>query len=55
MRIAILDDDREEIEKLCEMVFHIFGNYRVDRFTEGKDLLKAVESGEAYDLLLCDV
>ena len=55
MRIAILDDDREEIGKLCEMVFHISGNYRVDRFTEGKDLLKAVESGEVYDLLLCDI
>ena len=55
MRIAVLDDDREEVFKLNEMIFHISGNYRVDRFTEGKDLLKEVENGAVYDLLLCDV
>ena len=55
MRIAVLDDDREEVFKLHEMIFHISGNYRVDRFTEGKDLLKEVENGAVYDLLLCDV
>ena len=55
MQIAVLDDDRQEISKLNEMIFKISGNYRVDRFSEGKDLLKAVENGAVYDLLLCDV
>ena len=55
MRIALLDDDLDEVFKLQEMIFHISGNYRVDRFTEGKDLLKEVENGAVYDLLLCDV
>ena len=55
MRIAVLDDDLDEVFKLHEMIFHISGNYRVDRFTEGKDLLKEVESGAVYDLLFCDV
>ena len=55
MRIAVLDDDLDEVFKLQEMIFHISGNYRVDRFTEGKDLLKEVENGAVYDLLLCDV
>ena len=55
MQIAVLDDDREEVLKLHEMVFRISGNYRVDQFAAGKDLLKAVENGAVYDLLLCDV
>ena len=55
MRIAVLDDDLDEVFKLHEMIFHIFGNYRVDRFTEGKNLLKEVENGAVYDLLLRDV
>ena len=55
MRIAILDDDREEVHKLREMIFHISGNYRVDRFSEGKELLAAAQNGAGFDLLLCDV
>ena len=55
LRIAVLDDDRVEVDKLHEMIFKISGNYRIDRFTEGKELLKAVENGALYDLLLCDV
>ncbi len=55
MRIAILDDDREEVSKLQEMIFCISGNYRVDRFSEGKELLAAAENGAVYDLLLCDI
>ncbi len=55
MRIAILDDNPDEVSKLHEMIFHISGNYRVDRFTEGKALMKEVENGAVYDLLLCDV
>lgn len=55
MRIAILDDDRDEIYKIQEMIFNIHGNYRVDPYLEGKSLLEAAEKGEIYDLLLCDV
>ena len=55
MHIAILDDDRDEIYRIREMIFNIQGDYRVDEFLEGKKLLEAVESSETYDLLLCDV
>ena len=55
MHIAILNDDNEEVYNLQEMIFNISGNYRIDRFSEGRDLLKAAENGAVYDLLLCDV
>ena len=55
MRIAIVDDDRDEIIKIQEMIFNIHGNYRVDQYLDGKSLLSAVSEGEAYDLLLCDI
>ena len=55
MHIAILNDDNEEVYNLQEMIFNISGNYRIDRFSEGRDLLKAAGDGAVYDLLLCDV
>ena len=55
MRIAIMDDDRDEIRKLQEMIFSIHGNYRVDPYADGNSLLEAIEKGESYDLLLCDI
>ena len=55
MRIAILDSDKDEIYKIQKLIFNIYGNYRVDQYQEGADLLAAAERGETYDLLLCDV
>ncbi len=55
LRIAIVDDDQEEILRIREMVFNINGDYRVDQFLDGESLLETVTGGEAYDLLLCDV
>ena len=55
MRIAICDDDRDEIYKIQTMIFAVQGDYRVDQFQDGGSLLKAAESGAAYDLLFCDV
>lgn len=55
MRIAICDDDRDEIYKIQYMIFAVQGDYRVDQFQGGKPLLEAVESGVVYDLLFCDI
>ena len=55
MRIAICDDDREEIYKIQNMLFAVQGDYRVDQFQSGAALLEAVESGAVYDLLFCDI
>ena len=55
MRIAICDDDRDEIYKIQNMIFAVQGDYRVDPFLSGTALLKAAEDGAAYDLLFCDI
>ncbi|MBQ9413263.1 MAG: response regulator transcription factor [Oscillospiraceae bacterium] len=55
MRIAICDDDRDEICKIQDMIFAVQGNYRVDQFQDGKTLLDAAGGGAVYDLLFCDI
>ena len=55
MIIAICDDERDEVHNLQNMIFNIQGDYRVDCFQDGKDLLQAVQSGKTYDLLFCDI
>ncbi len=55
MRIAIVDDDRNEADKIQDLIFNIHGNYRVDKFLDGRSLLAAAQQGETYDLLLCDI
>ena len=55
MQIAICDDEREEILKIRNLIFNIQDNYRVDPFLNGQSLLEAVEEGNVYDLLFCDV
>ena len=55
MIIAICDDERDEVYHLQNMIFNIQGDYRVDCFQEGKDLLEAVQNGKVYDLLFCDI
>ena len=55
MRIAVCDDDKEEISKLQWALFDIQGNYRVDTYQSGSKLIEAVKQGEKYDLLFCDI
>ena len=43
MRIAIMDDDREDSRKLLDMIFNIQGDYRVDQYPDGRALLDAVQ------------
>ena len=55
MRIAVCDDDKDEISKLQWALFDIQGNYRVDTYQSGSALIDAVNRGEKYDLLFCDI
>lgn len=55
MRIAIVDDDLNEIHKIRDMIFNIHDNYRIDQYLDGKSLLEAAANGDTYDLLLCDI
>ncbi len=55
MRIAIMDDDREDSRKLLDMIFNIQGDYRVDQYPDGRALLDAVQRGESYELVFCDI
>ena len=55
MRIAIMDDDWEDSRRLRDMIFNIQGDYRVDPYSDGRALLDAVQRGERYDLVFCDI
>ena len=55
MIIAICDDELDEVHNLQNIIFNIQGDYRVDCFQDGKTLLEAVQNGQAYDLLFCDI
>lgn len=55
MRIAILDDEKDDIRRIQELICNIQGDYRVDQYLEGTALLGAVAGGESYDLLICDI
>ena len=54
MRIAICDDEREEIQKIQKIVAEIQGNYQVDTYQSGKALLEAAADTK-YDLVFCDI
>lgn len=53
--IAILDDDREDMFQIEDLIFNMEGNWHVDQYTEGQKLIEAMESGKRYDLLLLDI
>ena len=46
LRIAICDDDRDEIIKIQHIIAEIHGNYQVDAYQSGKAMLEAAEKGE---------
>ena len=55
MRIAICDDDRDEIAKIQHVIAEIQGNYQVDTYLAGKTMLEAAGQGEKYDIAFCDI
>ena len=55
MRIAICDDDRDEIIKIQHIIAEIHGNYQVDAYQSGKAMLEAAEKGEKYDMAFFDI
>ena len=54
MRIAICDDEKDEIVKIQNTVAEIQGNYQIDTFRSGKALLEAARNAK-YDLAFCDI
>lgn len=55
LRIAICDDDRDEIAKIQHVIAEIQGNYQVDTYLAGKTMLEAAGQGEKYDIAFCDI
>ena len=55
LRIAICDDDRDEIAKIQHVIAEIQGNYQVDTYSTGKTMLEAAGQGEKYDIAFCDI
>ncbi len=55
MRIAICDDERDEIAKIQNAIAEIQGNYQVNAYQSGSALLDAVRQGAAYALVFCDI
>lgn len=59
LRIAVCDDDREDLKKIVKETAHILGaegvGHRVFTFSDSTSLLEQIRCGESYDLLLLDV
>ncbi|MBR4341523.1 MAG: response regulator transcription factor [Lachnospiraceae bacterium] len=55
MRIAVCDDEREELGKFENIIAEIHGNYQVDNFLSAGDLLRAVNGGIKYELIFLDI
>ena len=53
MNIAVLDDDREDISRVRDMIFNIQGDWRVDQYLDCASLVGSVAEGKKYDLLFC--
>ena len=55
LQIAICDDEREEIVKIQSTIAKIQGNYQVDTFRSGRELLDAAGQGRTYDIAFLDI
>lgn len=55
MKIAICDDEKNEILKIEDILFKIDGNYQVLSFKNGEDLLSAVLNEQDFDLVFLDI
>lgn len=55
MRIAICDNEKDEIVKIQNTISELYGNYQVDGYQSGEALLEAVRQGAEYTLAFCDI
>lgn len=55
MRIAICDDDREDIKSLRESLEDIWSDVKIDEYEDGNRLIEVQETGESYDLIFLDI
>ena len=55
VKIAVLDDHRMFLDGLALMVEGAANNYTVDNFSEPLSLLKELEVGRQWDLIICDL
>ena len=54
MRIAICDDERDEIVKIQNAIAEIQDNFQIDTYRSGKALLEATRTAK-YDMAFCDI
>ena len=57
LKIAICDDVREDIDRLAEMLYKtgLFKKAEYCLFESGESLLRAVENGNIFDIVLLDI
>ena len=55
MRIAICDDELDEIVRIRSFLLRMNGNYRIDTFQTGREMLEEIGRGADYGLLFCDI
>ncbi len=55
MKIAICDDEKNEISKIEDILFKIDDDYQVLSFQKGEDLLLAALKGASFDLVFLDI
>ncbi len=55
MRIAICDDDKEDIRTLRTRLERVWENIEIDEYEEGEQLLKQQGDDRVYDLIFLDI
>lgn len=57
MKIAVCDDEHQELEGICSFLNRYDVSHTIDtkQYTSGAELLKQIESGIYFDLLLLDI
>lgn len=58
-RVAVCDDEQKDLECICKMLDNIFQEEQIHAsvlcYTDGRELLGAIQNKEKFDLLLLDV
>jgi len=55
IEIAILDDHIIFLDAITLLIEGLNSNYRVSRFSSPVEMLKQIEEGQKFDLVLCDL
>lgn len=55
INVAIIDDHKMFLEGISLLVKNMNKDYRVTTFSEPSELLRIVETGTAFDLVICDL